>query len=450
MSVRAQLNALVAATITLVLLAFLVPLGLILRRSAEDRADAAAGLQAQAAASLVAYGRDPLPSLGPDQPQLTVFYGDGHLIGVPATRTPSIELASRGRSFSAVSGDGIEVLVPVQGLPSGTAVVRSFVPGSLRHNGVSRTWTLLGGLGALLLLIGVLLADRLGRRLVGSVTDLAATADRLATGDLTARVTPSNSPELRRVGLELNRLAGRIQDLLTAAREDVADLAHRLRTPITALRLDADMVRDQDDRARLVSDVDSLNRLMDEVIRTARRPVRAGAGTPTDLVAVVAERVAFWGALAEETGRPVQPRLPVGPLYVRSPRDDLVAAVDALLENVFSHTPDDAAVRVEVWPRRGGGATLTVEDGGPGLGVRLYTTEGRGVSTGGTGLGLDIARRTAEAAGGSMRLGTGRLGGAQIDLDFADPEQAEAGVDSPLRTVPAPARLEKQEARPSR
>jgi signal transduction histidine kinase len=425
MSVRAQLNALVAATITLVLLAFLVPLGLLLRRSAEDRADAAATLRAQSAATLLAYGQAPPDQVMAGQPVVTVFYANGTIAGPPALRTPSIELASRGRSFSAASGDGVEVLIAVQGLDStgGTAVVRAYVSDSVRHAGVTRTWTVLGALGAVLLIIGVLLADRLGRRLTHSVTELAATADRLAGGDLTARVRPSSSPELRRVGTELNRLAGRIQGLLTAAREDVADLAHRLRTPVTALRLDAESVRDADDRARLCADVDSLNRLVDEVIRTARRPVREGAGTVTDLVEVVAERVAFWTALAEDTGRPVEARLSAEPLWVLSPRDDLIAAVDALLGNVFSHTPDHVAVRVEAWPRRGGGARLTVEDAGPGFGSAAQAAVTRGVSAGGsTGLGLDIARRTAEAAGGMMRLGTGVLGGALVDLIFADPE----------------------------
>ena len=429
MSVRAQLNALVAATITLVLLAFLVPLGLVLRRSAEDRADAAATLRAQSTATLVAFGQDPPDTVEPGQPVVTVFYADGRVAGPPATRTPSIDLASHGHSFSAVSGGGVEVLVPVQGLPGGTAVVRSYASDAVRHAGVTRTWLVLGALGTVLLLVGVMLADRLGRRLVGSVTDLAATADRLATGDLTARVKPSSSPELRRVGQELNRLAGRIQGLLTAAREDVADLAHRLRTPVTALRLDVDSVRDPDDRVRLSADVDSLNRLVDEVIRTARRTVREGAGARTDLVEVVTERIAFWTALAEDTGRPMQASIVAGPLWVQASRDDLVAAVDALLGNVFSHTPDDAAARVAVARRRGGGVRLTVEDAGPGLGPATHVAAIRGVSAGGsTGLGLDIARRTAEAAGGSMRLGDSTtLGGAQVDLYFADPDR-DAGL----------------------
>src|SRR6185437_12793810 len=106
------------------------------------------------------------------------------------------------------------------------------------------TWAVLGVLAIVLFGLGLLFADRFGRRLVGSVTALAATADRLAAGDLTARASPAGGPELRRVGVELNRLAGRIQHLLADAREEAADVAHRLRTPLAALRLNVDSLSD--------------------------------------------------------------------------------------------------------------------------------------------------------------------------------------------------------------
>ena len=167
------------------------------------------------------------------EPSLTVFYPTGRQFGVPAQRSASIDLAARGQAFTAATTDGgVEVLVPVEGLAEGTTVVRSYAPASLLREGVLRTQLVLALLGLALFVVGLVLADRLGRRLVGSVTDLAATADALAAGDLTARVDPSTTPELRRVGVELNRLAGRIQELLTAEREEVADLAHRLRTPV--------------------------------------------------------------------------------------------------------------------------------------------------------------------------------------------------------------------------
>jgi signal transduction histidine kinase len=311
------------------------------------------------------------------------------------------------------------VLVPVQGLTTGTAVVRVFVPDGSLHSGVLRSWLLLAAVGLVLVGVSLLLADGLGRRLVGSVTALAGTADRLAAGDLTIRPTPSGPPELQRVGAELNRLAARIEELLQAEREEVASLAHRLRTPLTALRLDVDSVRDPQEQARLGADVEALTREVDELIRTARRPVRAGVHPSADVVAVVADRTAFWSALAEDSGRHLEVGLPPVKAVVAVPAPDLAAAVDAVLGNVFSHTPDGTPLRVTA-TLVADGIVLTIEDGGPGFPADVNSS----VATGSTGLGLDIARRTAEAAGGAMRLGTGALGGALVELTFpARPSQ---------------------------
>jgi signal transduction histidine kinase len=386
----------------------------VLRNTTQQQAIAEATSRAQSAATLVALGQTPRD----EEVTLTVFYGDGSRAGVDAERGPSVELASRGESFAAQAPGGVEVLVPVEGLSTGTAVVRVFVPDATLHSGVMRSWLLLGGIGLGLVALSLLLADRLGRRLVGSVTALAATADRLAAGETQVRLTPSGPPEVRRVGAELNRLAARIEELLRAEREEVANLAHRLRTPLTALRLDVDAVRDPQDQARLDGAVAALNREVDELIRTARRPVRSGVHPRADLVEVVAERTAFWSALADESGRRLDLVAPPGPVLVAAPGQDLSAALDALLDNVFSHTPDGAPVRVLVTAGPGGSA-LTVEDGGPGFTPAVGGTADRGISRrGSTGLGLDIARRTAEAAGGTLRQGTSPLGGALVELTF--------------------------------
>jgi len=407
--VRGQLNVLVAATTSLVLIAFLVPLGLLLRRAAEDRAVTTATIEAQSAAALVALNQTPS-----EHDNVTVFYADGHQTGMPAARTDSVKLAEQGWAFTASSGNGFEVLVPVGGLDGGTAVVRAYI--AQPREGVTQTWATLALLGLVLFALGLLIADRLGKRLVSSVTALAGTADRLAAGDLDARVDPAETPELRRVGLELNRLACRIQELLAEQREEAADLAHRLRTPMTALRLDIDSLSDEAQRRRLLAGLDALHRLIDEVIRTARRPERDGVGAAADLVAVCAERVAFWSALAQDAGRPVETLLPTVPIRVRVSAADLAAALDALLENVFTHTPDGTPMRVEAVRLRDGGGRVVISDGGPGLNA---VPAGRGVSAAGsTGLGMDIARRTAEAAGGAMRTGTSVLGGAAVELTF--------------------------------
>jgi signal transduction histidine kinase len=221
-------------------------------------------------------------------------------------------------------------------------------------------------------------------------------------------------------GRAVNRLADRIDALLAAEREAVADLSHRLRTPVSALRLDAEDLRDPTERERLGRDVQDLSRAVDQLIDEARRPMREGVRAECDAVAVALGRCAFWQVLAEDTDRPMSVQTPERPLLVRLTATDLANALDALLENVFAHTPDGTALEVRLLPRPDGGALLVVEDQGPGLpGPEVVR---RGESTAGsTGLGLDIARRSAEASGGALRVAPGPAGGLRVLMELGPP-----------------------------
>ncbi len=128
---------------------------------------------------------------------------------------------------------------------------------------------------------------------------------------------------------------------------------------------------------------------------------------------MVAERVAFWSALTEEQDRRVTVTAPSEPVFVRCSAEDLGAAVDALMENVVAHTPEGAPFSV-LLRATDDGALLEVADSGPGLpdGVGERGRSDRGSS----GLGLDIARRCAEASGGSMATGRSPSGGALVAL----------------------------------
>jgi signal transduction histidine kinase len=423
--VRRQVALLVTATTMLVVVAFLLPLSLLLRTLAADRAVAQALQEAQGLAVLVAV-------TAPDQLQpavelldtgsprdVTVYLADGTALGADAG--PVSALARSGRSFTTAAPGGREVYVPVD-TPAGRVVVRSYVPDALLRRGVLPAMAVLAGLGVGLLAVGVAVADRLARGTVRPVTALAEAAHRLASGDLTARVEPAGPPEVREVGTAVNALGRRIDELLLAEREAVADLSHRLRTPLTALRLDAEGLRDPDEAARVGAGVAALGRTVDEVIRTARRAVREGGHAGCDAVSVVAERAAFWAVLAEDQGRPWTVQLPAGPLPVRLAAEDLSAALDALLGNVFTHTPDDAAVEVYVSSDSADGSDrvlVQVADRGPGLPEKAQE---RGRSGGGsTGLGLDIARRTAEASGGRLLLEGRAAGGVSITMELAPP-----------------------------
>ena len=121
-----------------------------------------------------------------------------------------------------------------------TVVVRALAEDEAKRAGVSGVWWTLAGLAAVLVVLAVIVADRLGRTLVRPVDELARTADQMASGDLEARVEVAGPAEIQRVGRAFNRLATQIGALLQLERETAADLSHRLRTPLTGARLNAD------------------------------------------------------------------------------------------------------------------------------------------------------------------------------------------------------------------
>ena len=216
--------------------------------------------------------------------------------------------------------------------------------------------------------------------------------------------------------------SGRVEVLLERERQSVADLSHRLRTPMTALRLRVESVADPAERERLTGDLDELQSMVDHVVREARRSEREGLVAGTDGLAVLAERAEFWRPLAEDQDRVL--RVDVtgsGPVRVRASAADLLALLDALMDNVFTHTDDGVAVRVSISPRAEGGLVLVVEDDGPGYPEGLDVTR-RGTSgAGSTGLGMSIVAATAAESGGRLVLGRTPTGGARAEVTLGPP-----------------------------
>jgi signal transduction histidine kinase len=394
------------AATSLVVLAFLVPLLALVRQVAASQETIEATVEAQSAAALV--NIDPaaldltLVRLNAGSARRTTVFQDGRTSGAPAGRDASVVAVESTRVATTVDVEGGRaVLVPVLGADQRTsAVVRTFVPDAALTAGVGRASVVLVGLGVGLLAAAGGLAWLLGRSLVRPLLSVAGTADALRGGDQSARAVPADPPEVRRIAEALNGLADRIADLLQAEREAAADLSHRLRTPLTALRLDAEGLRDPEEAERVAGAVDALERMVSHVIATARRPARRD-GVTADAAAVVRERVEFWSVLAEDQERPVAVDVPAGPVPVPVAADELAAAVDALLGNVLAHTPAGVGFAVSVRP--GPVPAVVVEDAGPGIADPALLT--RGASGGSsTGLGLDIARRTAEEAGGRFDL----------------------------------------------
>ncbi|MFC8242417.1 sensor histidine kinase [Streptomyces chartreusis] len=434
------------AVTTMVVVAFAVPLGLVIREMARDRAFSNAEREAAAVA--------PALSITTDRDQLervvaSAGSDSGMAVHIPASAdrasggTSAVDLGRQraaaadiatvrrlGRASTSDVPGGSTLLQPVALSSGEIAVVEVFVPDVEVTNGLTTAWTVLAGVGLALIVGSVAVADRLGVRMVRPAQRLVEGAHELGEGKLGARVPEEGPTELRLAAVAFNSMADQVVQLLANERELAADLSHRLRTPLTVLRLNAASLGDGPAAEQTRTAVAQLEREVDTIIRTAReakpQTAAAGPGAGCDAAEVVRERMAFWSALAEDEGRKVRVAGVDRPVRIPVARADLAAALDALLGNVFRHTAEGTAFAVDV--HNGEDAVIVlVSDAGPGISdPEAAMARGRGSgSAGSTGLGLDIVRRLAESTGGDVRIGSSVLGGTEvriwIQLDGREP-----------------------------
>lgn len=446
------------AVTAMVVVAFAVPLGLVVKEMARDRAFTDAERQAATIG--------PSLSITTDRAQLqrAVLTTEPGAAGRMAVHIPAsdevggvaVEIGSRratrkdletvresGRASITEVRGGSALLQPTALGSGGIAVVEVFVPEDEVSNGVATAWLMLAGVGIALIVGSVAVADRLGVRMVEPARRLAGAAQDLGEGRLGTRVPEDGPTELRSAAAAFNSMADQVVQLLANERELAADLSHRLRTPLTVLRLNAASLGEGPAAEQTRAAVQQLEREVDTIIRTAReqRPPtqgqNGGPGAGCDASEVIRERMDFWSALAEDEGREV--RLAGVDRTVRIPvaRPELAAALDALLGNVFRHTAEGTAFAVDVH-HSGDAVIVLVSDAGGGIAdpkaALARGGSGRGGArgaVGSTGLGLDIVRRVAESTGGDVRIGRSVLGGTEvriwIGLDGQRPQRRGRG-----------------------
>ncbi|MEN3536090.1 HAMP domain-containing sensor histidine kinase [Microbispora sp. ZYX-F-249] len=410
--------ALVAVAVTaMVALAFLIPLAVAVKEIAESRALADAERQAATIVPALVVTDDAaaleraLASTPAGTSRLAVHLPDGRTVGRSRVAPADVAGAAE-RARTVPVSKGYVLLRPVALGGGRRAVIEVYAPEADASKGVSTSWAVLTGVAVTLVVGSVVVADRLGARVVRAARRLGQAAAALGAGDLTVRIVPDGPPELVAAGRAFNTMADQVAVLLAAERELAADLSHRLRTPLTALRLNIGGPGPEAEQRRLA--VDRLEQAVDEIIEAARRPSRA-APAGCDAALVLRERLAFWSALAEDQARPWQLVGADEPSPVPVAAADLGAVVDALLGNVFRHTPQGTAFRVTL--HRGSGMVgILVADAGPGIPDPERALRRGNSGAGSTGLGLDIARRLAESTGGGVRIEDSALGGTGVNV----------------------------------
>ena len=258
--------------------------------------------------------------------------------------------------------------------------------------------------------------------------------------------------EVRPLVEELNLLFGRVRAAFDAQTNFVADAAHELRSPLTALKLQAQALRRLDDDpaarqasvARLNQGIDRAIGLLEQLLLLAREEAAsdpaASPAAPVDLQQVlqlaVSDVLPQAGAKQIDLGvAPDQPDQPaLTSALVSGQLEALRTLLRNLLDNAVKYTPTGGQVDVSLH-LRSGQPVLTVEDSGPGIAqadqARVFDRFFRAVETGqvgqaeqagqtsGSGLGLAIVKVIAERHGATLHLArSARLGGLKVDVIF--------------------------------
>lgn len=277
-----------------------------------------------------------------------------------------------------------------------------------------------------------------------SLAPLARARDQVATrraDDLTPVGDDELPDEVRPLIQELNLLFMRLQQAFEAQRNFVADAAHELRSPLAALRLQAQALgRAADAPAReraverLLAGIDRATRLVEQLLVLARQQAGAAQGAPAQAVSL-AEIARLELADAAPAARAAQVDLGLVQAdddTIEGHREALHLLLRNLLDNAVKYTP--AGGRLDVAVRHDGTQlVLTVDDSGPGIAPadrarvldRFYRVAG--TQAPGSGLGLAIVKAVAELHGATLRLDTApQLGGLRVELRFPLPP---AGAD---------------------
>ncbi len=326
---------------------------------------------------------------------------------------------------------------------------------------------MISGLAAIVL--AQILWALVARRLTSPLQALLGQLERYGKGDFSRPVAIRAPAEFMRLAEAMGRMGEALKAERSAREAFLAEVAHDLRTPLTAMRsLLGSLTRETDPeqaRDRLVRaerEAERLTRLVNDLLDLASHESGHLSVTLTrvDLREVVALAAVSGEAAAEARGIRFEADVPDDPLWVRADLDRGAQILVNLVDNAVRYTPPGGRVRVRV-VREGGQGALWVEDTGPGFepGAADWAwsafTRGKAAreNDGGTGLGLAVGRALAQVMGGDLRIlpPAGGLGGrVRLGLAMAEDDASEAKRPAapPAASAPPSASNAKRPAQP--
>lgn len=282
-------------------------------------------------------------------------------------------------------------------------------------------------------LLLVLTAAVLARRVTSPLTALSRAAEAVAQGRSPKPLPESGPRELANLARQFNETSQQVRELLADRTVLLAGISHDLRTPLTRLRLALEMLPedvDDDLKVRMERDIDEMNMQISQAVEMGRT-LGAGEPHPTDVNALIGDVVG---------NRPRILWLPIGHCVQPVNAMALRRILGNLIENALRYSRTMVEVRIDCKHRA---AVIFVLDRGPGIPEAereavfrpFYRLEGsRNRETGGSGLGLAVARQLAIANAMEIHLST-RMGGGTVAsvrlppvAETNDPREAEAAT----------------------
>ncbi len=284
---------------------------------------------------------------------------------------------------------------------------------------------------------GIALAAALGRiaarRVLAPLAEVAQTASYISvTDDLSRRLKIHADDEVGQLAERFNAMLAHLEqsrsdldESVRAQRQLVADASHELRTPVTSLRTNIEVLLQggelrEEDRRRLLTDVveqsEELSTLVSDLIELARGDEPSGAAEDVRLDRVVEESL----TRARRNAPDLEFVARLQPVTLEGVAERLGRAVNNLLDNASRHSPPGGAVEVDV-----GAAGVRVRDHGPGIDAEdlphVFDRFYRGANVRGqqgSGLGLSIVRQVAQQHGGAVSAENAPGGGAAFTIQL--------------------------------
>jgi two-component system, OmpR family, sensor histidine kinase MprB len=443
MSLRKRLSLVAAAAVGVAVVIAACVCYFVVRSQLLGQVDGALKAQAAAVQDQQLQLGQPLPgipaSAGGASPFYQVVPSDPSLPTVGNIQLPSdshvmkVAAASRGAFFTdaRIGGSHLRIFTFPATVGLRLRIVHAAVQLARPLNGTDRILAHLRLILVLLIAGGVALAAAAGRiasrRVLAPLAEVAQTAEEIAeTDDLSHRLRIHADDEVGQLAMRFNHMLERLEasraavdDSVRAQRQLVADASHELRTPVTSLRTNIEVLLaggalDEEDRRRLLADVveqsEELSALVGDLIELARGDLPAESAEDTRLDRIVEESV----ARARRNAPQIHFEAQLEPVIVDGVPERLGRAVNNLLDNAARHSPVGATVEVTV---DSGG--VRVRDHGPGIAEQdipyIFDRFFRGESSRGkqgSGLGLAIVRQVAEQHHGSVTAENAPDGGA--------------------------------------